>query len=100
MGPQGVPSRRQNLGKGWGSQEVKLGEEQSLKEVARAPHGAKFGDRGRDSQGASGGENLGKGWASDRGWEIGFREEVSLQGWALVKVLESRAELCLETGPE
>jgi hypothetical protein len=31
---------------------------------------------------------------------VGFGKEVSLQGWALVKVLEGRAEVCLETGPE
>lgn len=59
---------------GGGPEEVELGEEQSLKEVARALHG----EQGQELTGASGREDLGKGRASDRGCGVGFGEEVSL----------------------
>lgn len=46
MGPQRVPSRRVGA-----PQELELREEQSLKEVPRALHGATFGEQGQELTG-------------------------------------------------
>lgn len=73
VGLRRVGRAGQDLGPG-DPKEVELGEEQSLKEVARALHG----EQGQELTGASGREDLGKGRASDRGWGVGFGEEVSL----------------------